>query len=84
MKSNTEELDPASLQQFAIVDREDDFEHALQNGGGKITSGGIISVKSSRNKMERHGVSKKSHQIEKKRSKNGQGSKFNKKKKSQY
>ncbi|KAF3440479.1 hypothetical protein FNV43_RR18763 [Rhamnella rubrinervis] len=82
MKSNTEEFDPASLQQFAIMDRDEDFERALQNGGSKITSGGIVSVKSSRNKMESHGVSKKSHKIEKKRSKYGQGSKLNKKRKS--
>lgn len=82
MRSNTEGLfDPAFLQQYAIVDNEADFESALQNGSSKITSGGIISVKSSGNKTERHGISKNSHKIGK-RNKNDQGPKSNKKRKS--
>lgn len=83
MRLNTEGLyDPAYLQQYAIVDNEADFENALQNGSGKITSGGIISVKSSGNKIERHGISKSSHKIGKKRNKNDQGPRLNKKRKS--
>ncbi|KAF2284280.1 hypothetical protein GH714_020215 [Hevea brasiliensis] len=45
-------LNPELLQQYAIVDREGDFENALKNGG-KITSGGLISVKSSRTRVEK-------------------------------
>ncbi|KAK9272602.1 hypothetical protein L1049_002976 [Liquidambar formosana] len=76
-------LNPEFLQHYAIADREADFENALQNGGGKIPSGGLISVKSSRNKMEKRGKQKESHKSGKKRSKDDHGSKSNKKKKSE-
>nr|GMD79002.1 RNA cytidine acetyltransferase 1 isoform X1 [Ipomoea batatas] len=56
-------LDPDLLQGYAIVDREADFENALQNGG-KVHPGGVISVKSNRNKAD------KGYKGEKKRSKN--------------
>lgn len=56
-------LDPDLLQGYAIVDREADFENALQNGG-KVLPGGVISVKSNRNKTD------KAYKGEKKRSKN--------------
>lgn len=56
-------LDPDLLQGYAIVDREADFENALQNGG-KVLPGGVISVKSNRNKAD------KGQKGEKKRSKN--------------
>lgn len=50
-------LKPELLQKYAIVDRESDFEKALQSGAGKVSSSGIISVKSSTLKME-NGVHK--------------------------
>ncbi|KAF2284264.1 hypothetical protein GH714_020135 [Hevea brasiliensis] len=72
-------LNPELLQQYAIVDREGDFENALKNGG-KITSGGLISVKSSRTRVEKHGKHD-GHKNGKKR-KGDNGSKSNKKSKS--
>ncbi|KAG2711705.1 hypothetical protein I3760_04G089400 [Carya illinoinensis] len=81
MRSKSESvLNPELLQQYAIVEREADFENALQNGG-KIQSGGLISLKSSRSKTEKHGNQKESHKSGKKRSKDDRGSKSNKKKK---
>lgn len=75
-------LKPEEFQQFAIEDREAALEKALQNGGGKIPSGGHISVKSSRsNKMEKHGTHKESHKGGKKRSKNDHDHGFKSKKK---
>ncbi|GAB4848312.1 hypothetical protein Ancab_002979 [Ancistrocladus abbreviatus] len=78
MKARTDGLlNPEFLQQYAIVGREADLENALQNGGGKIPSGGHMSIKSCRNKMEKQG---KSGSISsKKRSKDERGSKSNKK-----
>ncbi|XP_050292456.1 RNA cytidine acetyltransferase 1 [Quercus robur] len=82
MKSKMEgSLNPELLQQYAIVDRDADFENALQIGG-KVPSGGLVSVKSGRNKIEKHGHQKESHKSGKKRSKDDHGSKSNKKKKS--
>lgn len=80
MKSKTEGLlDPELLQQYAIVDKEADFEKALQNGG-KMSSSGVISVKSSRSKMEKHwGKQKGADTSLKKRSKDENGSRSNKK-----
>ncbi|KAI8029766.1 RNA cytidine acetyltransferase 1 [Camellia lanceoleosa] len=76
-------LNPELLQQYAIADREADFEKALQNGGGKIASGGLISVKSSKKKAEKHGKQKEGHNSGKKRDKeDGSSSKSNKKRKS--
>ncbi|CAL5364934.1 unnamed protein product [Camellia sinensis] len=76
-------LNPELLQQYAIADREADFEKALQNGGGKIASGGLISVKSSKKKAEKHGKQKEGHNSGKKRDKeDGGSSKSNKKRKS--
>ena len=61
MKSKMEDsLNPELLQQYAIVDRDADFENALQNGG-KVPSGGLVSVKSSINKIEKLGNQKESH-----------------------
>uniref|UniRef100_A0A5B7B8X6 RNA cytidine acetyltransferase n=1 Tax=Davidia involucrata TaxID=16924 RepID=A0A5B7B8X6_DAVIN len=76
-------LNPEFLQQYAILDREADFENALQNGGGKIPSGGLVSVKSSGNKVEKHVKQKESHKSGKKRNKEDGGSKSSKKRKSQ-
>ncbi|KAA8530952.1 hypothetical protein F0562_005681 [Nyssa sinensis] len=75
-------LNPELLQQFAILDREADFENALQNGGGKIPSSGLVSVKSSGNKVEKHAKQKESHKSGKKRNKEDGGSKSSKKRKS--
>lgn len=81
MKTKTEGLlNPDFLRQYAIVDKEEDFENALQNGSGKISSGGLISVKSSRTKVEKH-KKHDSGNSGKKRSKEGRGSKSNKKSK---
>ena len=38
-------LNLEQLQQYAILGRETDFEEALQNGDGKISKSGLISVK---------------------------------------
>lgn len=82
MKTKTEGfLDPEFLQQYAIVGRESDFEGALQNGG-KITSGGVVSVKSSREKMEKHKKHRENQESGKKRGRNNPGSKSDKKRKS--
>ncbi|KAM7473510.1 hypothetical protein LguiB_020753 [Lonicera macranthoides] len=80
-------LDPGLLQQYAIVDREADFESALQNSGGKVLSGGLVSVKSSKTKVEKHGKQKddsyKSNDKKKRGNDNRSGSKSsNKKRKS--
>ncbi|KAK2980376.1 hypothetical protein RJ640_014549 [Escallonia rubra] len=74
-------LDPVLLQQYAIVDREADFESALQNGGGKIHSGGLVSVKSSSTKLEKHGKQEGSHKSGKKRDNKARDSKSNKRRK---
>ncbi|GAV63142.1 GNAT_acetyltr_2 domain-containing protein/tRNA_bind_2 domain-containing protein [Cephalotus follicularis] len=74
-------LNPDFLQQFAIVDREADFDNALQNGG-KLPSSGLVSVKSNRSKVEKRGMQKESHKNGKKRSKDDRGYKSNKKIKS--
>ncbi|XP_009339476.2 LOW QUALITY PROTEIN: RNA cytidine acetyltransferase 1 [Pyrus x bretschneideri] len=83
MRSNSEgSLDPKLLQQYAIGDRDADFENALQNGGANLPAGGLVSVKSSRNKMDK-GKQRESHKSGEKRRKNehGSNSKSNKKKK---
>ncbi|XP_062148759.1 RNA cytidine acetyltransferase 1 [Alnus glutinosa] len=81
-KSETDGLlNPELLQQYAIGDREADFENALKSRG-KIPSGGLISLKSSKNKIEKHGNQKESQKSGKKRSKDDHRSKSNKKKRS--
>lgn len=83
MKAETDGvLDPEFLQQYAIVDRDADFECALQNGLGKISSSGLISVTSNRNKIDkRHGKQREMQNGYKRRGSNGGGSRPNKKKK---
>ncbi|CAL9001205.1 unnamed protein product [Prunus brigantina] len=83
MRSNTDGLNPELLQQYAIGDRDAELENALQNGGVKLPAGGVVSVKSSRNKMEEKGKQKSSHNSGEKRRKHehGSNSKSNKKKK---
>ncbi|XP_050206833.1 RNA cytidine acetyltransferase 1 [Mercurialis annua] len=81
MKAKTEEmLDPELLQQYAIMDKENDFENALKDGGKKIAAGGVVSVKSSKTKAEKYAKPEK-HSSGKKR-KGDHGSKFKKKSKS--
>lgn len=75
-------LNPELLQQYAIVDREANLEEALQNSGGKVLSGGLISVKSNRDKAAKHGKKNEDQKSGKKRNKEGNGSKSNKKRKS--
>ncbi|KAE8706831.1 ricin-agglutinin family protein [Hibiscus syriacus] len=48
-------LNPDLLQQYAIEGREADLDNALENGGEKVISGGVFSVKSSRSGVEKHG-----------------------------
>lgn len=45
-------LNPDVLKQYAIVDQENEIEAALVKGQGKISSSGIVSIKSSRRKVE--------------------------------
>lgn len=70
----------ALLKKYEILDGEE-LEKALQSDGGKITDGGIISVKSSGSNLEKRGK-KDAHKSGKKRNKEEHGSKSNKKKKS--
>lgn len=76
MKSKVEGmLDPDLLQQFAIVDKDGDFDKALQNGGGKAISGSVISVKSGKSKVDKPSKQKESKKDGKKRGKDEHGSK---------
>ncbi|GMI68635.1 hypothetical protein like AT1G10490 [Hibiscus trionum] len=69
-------LNPEFLQQYAIEGREGDLENALENGGEKVLSGGVISVKSSRSGVEKHGKRDDSNKKSgKKRGKEDHGSK---------
>ena len=75
-------LDPEYLQQYAMGDREGDFEKALQNGV-KIAASGLISVKSSRSesdKYEKKGKGDK--ETSKRKGKSDDRSRSNKKNKS--
>lgn len=83
MKSKVEGmLDADLLQQYAIVDKDGDFDKALQNGGGKAVSGSVISVKSSKTKVDKPSRQKESQKSGKKRGKDEHGSKSSKKHKS--
>ncbi|KAH0452600.1 hypothetical protein IEQ34_019899 [Dendrobium chrysotoxum] len=77
MKADNEGiLKPELLQRYAIVDRESDFEKALQSGAGKVPFSGLVSVKSSKLKME-NGV----HKAAKKKRKENNAERSNSKKK---
>ncbi|KAG9458762.1 hypothetical protein H6P81_003270 [Aristolochia fimbriata] len=83
MRSETDSvLNPEILQQYAIVDREADFEEALQNGTAKVSASGIISVKSTKTKVEKHSRHKETPKSNKKRGSDGHGSRSKKKSKS--
>ncbi|ONK79120.1 uncharacterized protein A4U43_C01F3140 [Asparagus officinalis] len=71
-------LDLESLQQYAIDDKEGDFNKALQNGV-KVSASGLISVKSSRSEEDKRGRSKESKS--KRKGKGDDKSRSNKKKK---
>ena len=71
-------LNPEFLQQHAIVGREEELENALQEHGGKINPGGVISVKPRGVKPDKHGK-QESGRSGGKRSKEDGGSKSNKK-----
>ncbi|PIN13145.1 putative P-loop ATPase fused to an acetyltransferase [Handroanthus impetiginosus] len=82
LKSDSE-LDPDLLQQYAIVDREAEFEIALQNGSGKVAPGSLITIKSSQTKIEKREKQAENQKSEKKRrNKHDHSSKSNKKRKS--
>ncbi|KAI3892901.1 hypothetical protein MKX03_012417 [Papaver bracteatum] len=86
MKAESEGmLNPEFLQRYAIVDKESAFEEALRNGSGKIGSGGIISVKSTKQKKKKEGKFEDSgdsrNSSSKKRAKDDSGSRLHKKKK---
>ncbi|PKI79320.1 hypothetical protein CRG98_000265 [Punica granatum] len=82
MRAQTEGLlNPELLQQYAIVGRESDLEKALQNGAGRIPSGGLVSVKSSREMSEKRGKQKDGQESGKRQKKDERGSKSNKKRK---
>lgn len=74
-------LNPDNLQHYAIEDREADFEDALRKGGGKVRPGGLVSVKSNKSKGEKHEKRSEDQRSGQKRSKNGQVSKSNKRRK---
>lgn len=83
MKAQTEGmLNPELLQQYAIVDRDADFESALQNGLGKISSSGLISVKSNKNKGDKK--HEKHRDMQKSYKKRGSDGSFSKSKKKKY
>lgn len=73
-------LNPNLLQEYAIVDKEADFENALQNSGAKVLSGGLVSIKSNRKKVEKEGKSAK-EKSDRKRNKHDHSSKSNKRRK---
>ncbi|OMP02574.1 hypothetical protein COLO4_10987 [Corchorus olitorius] len=82
MRAKTGLLNPEFLQQYAIEGREADLENALQSGGEKLVSGGLITVKSSRSGAEKkHGKQNESDKSGKKRGKDDRGSKSSKKRK---
>jgi N-acetyltransferase 10 len=79
MKSKIEGLlNPEFLQQHAIVGREEELENALQEHGGKIKPGGVVSAKPKGVKPDKHGK-QESGRSGGKRSKEDVGSKSNKK-----
>ncbi|XP_039014425.1 RNA cytidine acetyltransferase 1-like [Hibiscus syriacus] len=74
-------LKPEFLQQYAIEGREAELENALGNGGEKVISGGVISVKSSRSGIEKRGKKDESNKRSgKKRGKDDRDSKSTSKK----
>ncbi|KAL3818839.1 hypothetical protein ACJIZ3_004744 [Penstemon smallii] len=82
MKANVDGMPNVDLlQQYAIVDKEADFEKALQNGGGKVVSGGVVSIKSNKSKAQKHETRTEDQKSEKKRNKHDRVSKANKRKK---
>ncbi|XP_047155039.1 RNA cytidine acetyltransferase 1 [Vigna umbellata] len=82
MKSKAESLfTPELFQQYAIDDGDSGFQTVLQNNDGKIPTGGLISVKSSRSAVRPEKV-KESGKSDKKRSKDNHNHKSSKKRRS--
>ncbi|KAJ1398597.1 tRN [Sesbania bispinosa] len=82
MKSKAETLfTPELLQQYAIEGEESDFQAALQHYGGKIPTGAIVSVKSSKSGVKRE-KEKGSDKSNKKRGKDNHNHKSSKRKRS--
>ncbi|XP_014511738.1 RNA cytidine acetyltransferase 1 [Vigna radiata var. radiata] len=82
MKSKAESLfTPELFQQYAIDDGDSGFQTVLQNNDGKIPTGGLISVKSSRSAVKPEKV-KESGKSDKKRSKDNHNHKSSKKRRS--
>ncbi|KAL1364804.1 RNA cytidine acetyltransferase 1 [Arachis duranensis] len=80
MKSKTEALfAPEMIQQYAIQDGESGLENLLQNNGGKIPTGGLVSVKSSKSVVKPE-KEKRSHKTDKKREKDKHSNKSSKRK----
>ncbi|KAL1326891.1 hypothetical protein HN51_037015 [Arachis hypogaea] len=80
MKSKTEALfAPDMIQQYAIQDGESSLENLLQNNGGKIPTGGLVSVKSSKSVVKPE-KEKRSHKTDKKREKDKHSNKSSKRK----
>lgn len=73
-------LNPEDLQHYAIDGREADFEAALQNGDGKISKSGLISVKGGAKKRDKGKVTEKKKQG--RRELNAKGESWTKNKKS--
>lgn len=70
-------LNPDLLQQYAIVDKDADFQNVLPKVAGKLRSGDLISIKSEKKKID-----KQINSSEKKRNKHDHSSsKRNKKRK---
>ncbi|KAK7369418.1 hypothetical protein VNO80_11455 [Phaseolus coccineus] len=83
MKSRAAEslFTPELFQQYAIDDGESDFQTVLENNDGKIPTGGLISVKSSRSAVKPEKV-KDSGKSDKKRSKDNHNHKSSKRRRS--
>ncbi|XP_047316281.1 RNA cytidine acetyltransferase 1-like [Impatiens glandulifera] len=62
-------MDPELLQQYGILDREADLEKALESDGLKISSSGLLSVKSSRVNTDKGGKKKEGHKDGKRKNK---------------
>lgn len=82
MKAEREDvLNSEYLQQYAIDDREGDFQKAIQNGV-KVSTSGLISVKSSCTEREKHERKKEASKSKRKGKGDDNKSRSNKKKKS--
>ncbi|CAL1409069.1 unnamed protein product [Linum trigynum] len=80
---NGEEKDLGILQQYAIEGRDADFEEALRDGGINLTSGAVVSLKSTAKVEKKHGKGDKDQSGKKRGKEDGhKGSKSSKKRRS--